>query len=315
LEQSYIKSAIIQWSDRSDLWKEWKKLYCDLDNDGRQDDAKAFYTKNKLEMDKGCKVLWPDEKPYYKLQEEIIEIGYRSFMKEMQNDPLSSDEKPFSPSDCVWCSIEDSGVRMKKSGAFIPFENMTRVGAIDPASGRNKPSGKKKPDYTCIVSGWWHEKTQRLFVTKDYTKRVAPSKYIKAIFEHHQEHRYVDFGVEYNLYRELLTDNIIRERNRINDEIRKNLKDGEDFEDKEIRIRFSEILLTENKHERIYTLEPKLFHGNIVLADTLSPTFLDMLWDFPFAGHDDGPDCLEMTWGVAKKKYKTGGFGAKASAR
>jgi len=140
----------------------------------------------------------------------------------------------------------------------------------------------------------------RLFVDKDWTKRAKPTEYIRQIFEHHLEMQFEKFAIEENLYRGLLTENVIRERKRLERERR---KDG--LKNWGLRIPFYEILNRENKIKRIYTLEPKVNNGWILFNRSLSPEFMDMIEHFPSKEmHDDGPDALEMLWGLVNGRYK-----------
>ena len=76
---------------------------------------------------------------------------------------------------------------------------------------------------------------------------------------------------------------------------------------KRIDIKFYDIDLHDNKEKRIYSLEPKVFHGHILFnKDKVSTEFMNQLYDFPKAVHDDCPDALEMLWGLVQNKYKVG---------
>jgi predicted phage terminase large subunit-like protein len=289
--------AIISWADNRELWDKWTEIYVNLDNDNRLEDAREFYLKNETEMLKGVEVLWPDKEPYYKLQEEIIESGMRSFMKEKQNDPQSDVEKIFAPESIWWYEEQQHGLFIERTNTLIPWQALTAYGAIDPATGQTKATQKKKSDFACILSGYVDSK-KRLFVHHDFLKRVAPSVFIKEIFELHKRFEYYKFGVETNLFRNLLMDNIKTERSRIEKE-----------NGSLIKIKFYDIDLVENKEKRIYTLEPKVQHGHILFnKKAISTEFMNQLYDFPKGIHDDGPDTLEMLYGLVNNKYAVGGI-------
>jgi predicted phage terminase large subunit-like protein len=289
--------AIISWSERKDLWDEWTKIYCQLDNPGRLKDAKEFYESNKMEMDRGVEVLWPEKEPYYYLMEEIIETGIRSFMKEKQNNPMADSEKVFFPEEIWWYKESEHGLIIKKNNVLIPWNQLTCYGAIDPSTGQRKVTSKRKPDFTCIVSGYKDAKG-RLFVHHDFTKRVPPSQFISEVFALHDRFNFFNFGVETNLYKNLLTQNILDERKRREKEFKKSIK-----------INFIDIDLVENKEKRIYSLEPKIPHGWILFnEDGMSQEFMNQLYDFPKGNNDDCPDALEMLWGLVNNKYAIGSF-------
>jgi predicted phage terminase large subunit-like protein len=289
-------TAVISWAERKDLWEQWEKIYRDLDCSDRTHKAKAFYMANQEEMDRGVEVLWPEKEPYYYLMEEIMETGMRSFMKEKQNNPMSNSEKVFFEEEIWWYNETPDGLLIEKNNVLIPWNQVTAYGAIDPSTGQRKITSKRKPDFTCIVSGYKDAKG-RLFVHHDFTKRVPPSQFISEIFNLHERFQYHNFGVETNLYKNLLTQNIIDEKKRREKEFKKS-----------ISIRFVDVEQTENKEKRIYSLEPKIPHGWILFNRALSQEFMGQLYDFPKGNNDDGPDCLEIVWGLVNNKYAVGSF-------
>jgi len=290
--------AIESWAIRKDLWNKWEDIYTDLDrfddDKKRKKVAEDFYLKNKKEMLKGVKVLWEEHENYYELMEEIIETGYRSFMKEKQNSPMSDEEKIFYPENMKYFVEEDNGIRILHNKILVPWRELTPYGSIDPSTGQTKAKKGKKGDFTCILSGYKDFKG-RLFVFQDFTKRVPPTVFIKQIFDFHEEYDFEKFVVEYNLYRNLLTENLKAERNR-----------REKIQKKIIRLPFYDITQDENKEKRIYTLEPKVTHGWILFNKTLSNEFYDQLFEFPKADHDDCPDALEMLWSLVHNRFKAG---------
>ncbi len=287
--------AIISWARRRDLWDKWKDIYTNLDDEERIEKAREYYLSNEAEMMEEVEVLWPEKEPYYALQEEIIETGMRSFMKEKQNSPMSDEEKVFNPDDIWWYTEVEHGLLIERTGVLIPWQALTSMGAIDPSTGQKKVTANRNVDYTCIPCGYVDRK-KRLFVDYDFTKRVPPSVFIKKIFELNEQYNFHKFGVETNLFRNLIIDNIRSERDRIEKEMKKR-----------VNIKFYDIELHDNKEKRIYSLEPKVFHGHILFnKDKISTEFMNQLYDFPKAVHDDCPDALEMLWGLVQNKYKVG---------
>ena len=293
--------AIVSWAENKGLWDKWTDIYINLDDEDRLETAKQFYEDNKVEMMKGVEVLWPEKEPYYALQEEIIETGIRSFMKEKQNSPMSDEEKCFSPENIWWFTEVEHGLLIERTNVLIPWQALTAYGAIDPSTGQRKPTQNKKTDFTCIPVGYVDQK-KRLFVDMDFTKRVTPSIFISKIFELNEHYQFFKFGVETNLFRNLLLDNIRAERDRL-------IK----ATGKRIDIKWYDIDLTDNKEKRIYSMEPKVFHGHILFnRDKISTEFMNQLYDFPKASHDDCPDALEMLWGLVQNKYKVGAINTNA---
>ena len=294
---SKIYKAVIEWSKETKLWGEWHKLYTNLDNDERAAKAKKFFEKNEKKMLSGTKVLWPESESYYDLMCERVEIGKRAFAKEKQNDPRADDDALFDR--IHWYYETKAGLVVESSGAVIPWSELYSYGSLDPATGESKSKARKtKIDYTCIVGGY-KDLQGRLFVNNDWTKRARPTTYINAIFEMHERLKFEKFVIETNLYRNLLTENVIRERKRREKERkRKGVKSWK------LKIPFYEIENRDKKEKRIYTLEPKVSNGWILFNRNLSVDFMDMIEQFPNADHDDGPDALEMLWGLINNRYQ-----------
>lgn len=293
-----LYKAIESWSEREDLWAEWRVVYNDLDDEARLAKADAFYAKHEKDMLKGTKVLWPEKEPYYLLMKQLEERGKRAFMKEKQNAPLPSDEALF---DTIWWYYEDEkrgGVVIEKTGIFVPYDQMYAYGGIDPATGKTKSKGKAKLDFSSAI-GTYKDLKGRLFVHKDYTKKVKPTIYIRQIFEMCLDMKFEKFVIEENLYRGLLTENIGRERKLLEEERKK-----AGVKDWQIKVPFYEVENREKKEARIFTLEPKINNGWILFNRSLSLEFMNQIEDFPHGDHDDAPDVLEMVWGLVTNRYK-----------
>lgn len=290
--------AIISWSEREDLWVQWRDILTNLDNDNRLADSNAFYLQNKTDMLQGTKVLWPEKEPYIELMKELIDTGRLTFFKEKQNDPLGAEDKIFTQFHWyreIVDEVKGRGILIEKTGAFIPwdrFKYYRTYGAMDPSTGQSRAKAGKMGDFTCIVTGKIDDKG-RLFVHSDWTRRVPPTVYIKSVFDLHEQWDYEKFAVETNLYRNLLLPNLQAERASLEREHKKVIK-----------LPFYDVETVENKEKRIYTLEPKITNGWILLNRNLSPEFFNQLDEFPKADHDDCPDAMEMLWGMVNGRYK-----------
>ena len=108
------------------------------------------------------------------------------------------------------------------------------------------------------------------------------------------------FAIETNLYRNLLIENIIREKKRL-----EAARKREGIKDWGIKVPFYDVENRDKKEKRIFTLEPKVNNGWILFNRTLGMEFMEMLENFPSKDvHDDGPDALEMLWGLINNRYK-----------
>lgn len=296
--KSSMYKSVINWSERTDLWEKWKQIYHDLENDRHKQDAELFFADNSEAMLKGTQVLWPEKEDYYALMALREEIGHRAFMKERQNDPLADDQAIFI--NLHWYVEKAEGLLIERTGVLVPWSELKEscYGVIDPSTGQTKAKAGKLGDFACRLTGY-KDYRNRLFVHADSTKRQAPSAYIDGIFEDNDFYQYAKYGVETNLYRNLLLPNIMAEKKRR--EAARQLLNRKDYG---IRIPFYDITNTENKEKRIFTLEPKTTNGYILFNKSMSEEFKSQLESFPLGEHDDGPDALEMLWGLANNRYK-----------
>lgn len=283
--------AIKSWAKNQGLWDEWKRIYSNIDDDRRKENALEFFKSKEREMMEGVQVLWPEKEPYYDLMVELLETGRRSFMKEKMNSPLSDDECLFDPELFHWYQETKHGLLIEATDTILEIDRLRAYGTLDPSTGQQPANGTRKGDFACLLSGF-HDPKGRLLVHDDWTKRAGPSKQIASIFDFHQKYEFEKFAVETNLYRNLLLPNIIDERERREREL-----------EKRIRIPFYEVENVENKVKRIHTLEPKINHGWILFNRNLSETFMTMFDEFPKGDHDDGPDSLEMLWNLVNGRY------------
>lgn len=294
--------AILSWSENEGLWEEWRKIYRNIDNPNRKQEALDFYEKNKGPMLKGTSVMWEEKESYYDHMIDLEEVGKRSFFKEKQNEPLGSEEPVFEK--IHWYREVPEGFKLESNGQIIPWSELKLncISAMDPSTGKVKSSKGQLGDFTVIAVGY-KDRNGRLFVHYDFTKRVSPTKYIETIFDMNETFKFERMAVETNLYRNLLLPNIIQEK-----------KKREELKKESIRIAFYDVEQTENKNERITRLEPKCNHGWIVFNRALSREFMSQIEDFPHADHDDAPDCVEILWNLANNRYRPSGSSIDAMA-
>lgn len=297
--------SVKQWSTNEALWQQWKKIFTDLDNPARKDDADRFYQENQTLMLEGTEVLWPEKEDYYYLMKEMIEIGTPAFLQEKQNEPVNPETRIFN--HVTYYDVLESGVKVENSDRIIPWAELKNhcFGVLDPATGQTKPKIGLGSDYSCLVAGYLHPTTGRIFVHYEFTKVVPPSVFIDQIFNTHETFEFQKFGVEINLYRNLLMQDIIKERK---ERERKNSS-------KLTKLAFYEIENTAPKRQRIFALEPKVSHGWIVFNRNLSKEFMNQILQFPNAAHDDAPDALEMLYNLCLNKYPASPLSVKPFAK
>lgn len=300
-----IYKSIVTWSEREDLWEQWRKIYRNVDNPLRKQQSAEFYLNNKDKMLKGTQVMWPEKESYLDLMLEMEEIGRRAFMKEKQNEPISSDDAIFE--NISWYHEVGAGLKIESNGVIIPWAELrgTCLGVLDPATGKAKKG--RQGDFSCILTGYKHLSTGRVLAHHDWTKRGGPTKFITEIYDLHEKFKYWKFGVETNLYRDSLTLNFNAERDR-----RQAIEDKKQRDQRRlIKVPFYDIHQTENKIERIMRTEPKVNHGLLLLNRGLSQEFKRQVEDFPHPdNNDDCPDAMEMLWSLANNSFPVSGINA-----
>ncbi|PAW37870.1 hypothetical protein CKQ70_30490 [Bacillus toyonensis] len=112
-------SAIVNAPERPELWEEYERIYRDLDNEDRKDEAEQYYFDNQEEMDKGVEVLWNDRMPYYKLIQEKVNVGTRAFNSEYLNIPYSDEDAIFKQESFTWYDDKDL---YDEQGRMIPLD-------------------------------------------------------------------------------------------------------------------------------------------------------------------------------------------------
>lgn len=297
--------SVISWSDREDLWQKWRELYANLDDAERLSHADAFFQSHRDDMLRGTQVIWPEKESYLDLMKEMFEIGRKAFMKELQNEPIASDQALFDTMH--WYVETHEGFLIEKTGVLIPWKELSEpFAAMDPSTGQTKVKVGKLGDFTSLLVGRT-DRRGRVFCHADWTKRAAPTKFIEAIFELHGLFKYDRLAVETNLYRNLLLPNIATEKERRERERKKN-----NVNPWAINIKFYDVENVDNKLKRIYTLEPKVENGYILFNKTLSVEFKNQMEAFPLGEHDDAPDALEMLWSLANGRYSTSSLSLQA---
>lgn len=125
--------AILAFSERPDLWEEWRKLYND-DNDAAKDNADGFYYANKEEMLRGTQTLWADRYDYKYFMQKREEMGAKAFNQEYMNNPIDEESQIFNLDSFYY--YEEADLDLSQCDIF---------GAVDFAM------GKEKGDYSALI--------------------------------------------------------------------------------------------------------------------------------------------------------------------
>ncbi|MFZ2783837.1 MAG: hypothetical protein WAZ36_05510 [Sediminibacterium sp.] len=254
------------------LWEEWRKIFRDLRNRNRMEDAYQFYLENKEEMLNGVKMLWPgkypDDKMVYKgafyntmLEREESED---SFWQEDQNEPRSGGDMPFKTLR-YWQELYEEAPK-------IEHLKLT----IDPAEGK----GLDNTGYTlggslnggvCVRDGQLKDhKLNKIMEHTVWFIQTYP-EIDEVIFE---ENTYKEDGTE-QLRQHLVSKGFYR--------------------------KVTGFRSTDNKHNRILQMEPDINNGLILFNKLNTQYNNEILMYHNKADRDDGADSLQKLWKTLKR--------------
>ena len=293
--KSKIYKSIIQEPTNQDLWKKWKEIYLNLGDDLRHEKSENFYLKNKKEMDFGSQVFWIEKEDIFYLQKERLEIGKRNFQCEKQNNPVNPQDSIFSNISYFQLKKDEQGNKVfyiPKYDETVSWTNNLKLFlSVDPAHGQKKQNPNRPSDYSSFVISIKDTK-DRVFVLKDFTDRISPSKQIKRIFDLHEKYNFNKIAVEINLFREAFREGFEKEK----------LEREKDLGYKLPYLPIEEIENKKNKEIRIHGIETKITYGQILFCkEKLSHEALNELQDYPNTEKDDFLDALEMNWRIANE--------------
>jgi len=260
--------------------------------------ARSFYLANRSEMDAGAALLWPQHEDLYTLMCMRAESGHSAFDREKQSIPVNPDlcewpEDYFA--DHIWfdtwpqqshepvgnglCAVPSAMWNPEPHGGRSLQLLLTTL-ALDPSKGADSRRG----DYSAFVAlGLAADGT--LYIEADLARRPTPQIVTHGV-ELVRRFRPQLFGIEANQFQELLGADFIAEFKR------------QGF----IGTAPCTIENTINKQVRIRRLGP-LLAARRLRFKTNSPgtrLLVQQLREFPIAGHDDGPDALEMALRLAE---------------
>lgn len=186
---SQLFCSIIAWPTRMDQWAQWELLLHNHEDKDREARALAFYEKNKATMDAGAVVLWPAREPLYKLMQLRAAIGSAAFISENQNDPINPElcewpESYFGPD--IWFDEWPGNLELRSIG-------------LDPSKGKDAKHG----DFSAFVLVG-RDKHGVLYKEPDLRKDRTAEAIIDEAIEHQRRFKADVFGVEVNMFQELL---------------------------------------------------------------------------------------------------------------
>lgn len=282
--------SVLSYAQRQDLWEEWRRIYTDLSNLNRQEEARNYFEANRTEMLEGASVLWPEAEPYEYLMRLRVDEGVASFQSEKQNDPFDPERQLFDMRQARRFQVvhqeETFHIRWldgsKKKIARSQIVNI--VAFHDPALGK-KPGQVTEPDYAAIVVVA-KDRDGYLYCLDAYIEKDPPSRQIQRAFQLFEKWEIDVLFLEENHFQVLLKG--------LYDEANQKRTNGV--------LRVKGVQQQENKYKRISTLEPEITNGYLLFADTVNPRLIEQLSLFP-TSYDDGPDALQGAVSQLKKRF------------
>ncbi len=237
----------------------WDKWEEILINDS-EEAADLFYKKRRKKMDAGAVVSWPGVRPIELLM-KIRADDHHSFSSEYQNDPSNDENAPFKEIQ-FW---------VHKQRFWIYY------GACDPSLGRQN----KARDPSAILIGGLDKETGIMDVVEARIRRRVPDLIISDIISMQEEYNCLLWGIETVAFQEFLYTELVKRGREMG-----------------VPIPARGIKQHTDKAMRIESMQPHIAHGTIRLHRSQT-TLFEQLRHYPEADHDDGPDALEMLWGIA----------------
>ena len=285
--------AIEKWPERTDLWNKWEQIWTDptIQKDEKKKNADEFYKKNKKEMNKGAKVLWPEREPLQWLMKHRIDIGKRAFDAEKLMKAYLTGTSLFT--NIFWFTPETVngryGFRIHTNKKFIPVDS-TRFHSYyscDPATSdkklRQSHTTKKKLSDSARIIALRDMHTGCVYIHHAKMDRPPPTELIYEMYDLHAQHQFVRMGFEENLFREAFRDCM----KLIKREIKS--KTGED-----LHLPIYSIWAETKKDLRIYACEPDIVFGKILFSTHIPQNCKDQLIDYPNVDHVDFLDAVEI---------------------
>lgn len=251
--------AILSWSEREDLWQEWRTIY-NADRDDTKERADAFYVDNEAEMLRGTSVLWPQAYTYRYFMEKREAIGTKAFNQEYLGNPIDEETQVFKPEDFVYYTDSE-----------IEYESLQTFAGVDFAM------GKERGDYSGIITVG--KSPNGIFYVLDvFLERVHPDILLNTVIEKTMAYQYEALAVEAQQAQEWFAQKL-----------------GEALEKRgyPAQTRMKQIKQRTRKSLRIEALLPDIQAGRIRFKRE-QRLLLEMFELYPNHNHDDGPDALEM---------------------
>ncbi|HNX63527.1 MAG TPA: phage terminase large subunit, partial [Candidatus Limiplasma sp.] len=217
------------------------------------DSVRKYFLSHQEEMLEGTDILWGEYLDYYYLMCKKQAMGDKSFYKELQNDPRSTDDYIFQDITC-WQSLPD-------------LDELEVVMYIDPAI-----KAGKRNDYSAITILGKQEKTGQMLVLDGSIHKLLPDALFDMAIEKLNQIPVEKIGFEATQAQSYMKQ-----------------KFEEKLWEHQIFTPVEEVTAKGQKHERIITLEPEIKRG-FILFNPANMAYNNQVKDYNRgAKHDDAP--------------------------
>ena len=286
------------------LWKEYRKIYCDLAVDPlvRQENIDEFYEANKAAMNEGVEELWHEKWSYRNIREKEFEHGRPFILREYQNLPVDRAMAWFPMDEAITFESERYGL-MRSDGRLVNwgelsgatvFLDWAGAGEIreqncyaavvtilwEPVPGMKYDDSLTYPAYGYVFS----EKMLRGSRTEQLEVHIKELKKVRSFLAPMQPR------ADYFLRCEDMVDTT--------GDMRLNFE----REYKQLRAKYSfpeyvqYVPRIKRKDDRIVALQSPIENGWLCFSSKLSELYMDQMRHFPYGDFNDGPDATEGAW-------------------
>lgn len=274
--------AILSWPKHRELWRQCHKIWANLKlGRKRRQYAVQFYEDHKTEMDEGVELLDPGATDIFGFYEMIWGQGLGAFLQEMQNDPVDPNAQIFFSEQFEKFEIRTNERNemiihvLGDNPRTIPYRDLRmRFIRWDPAKG--DPAG----DYAALAV-MARDMYGYKYVLDVWMDKRPPSVQLEMLWSLAEKWGVRRASIESNNFQELAAEPFYKQK-------KERQKDG----------RYSTLNIdprpsTENKEERIATLEPEIVNGWILFNTTLPELLFRQFDAIPNGDTDDGPDAVQ----------------------
>lgn len=285
----FFYQSVLSWNKNQELWDEWKRIYINLDNANRVEDARAYFDNHKTEMLKDTSVFWEESEDYYTLQVKLITQGRKAFFKNKQNDPRHTEKNIFVLDELEYFTLKDNAIH-RDDGKIIPLKDLFIYGFYDPSMGDTNKG--KDPDYPAIAT-IGKDGHSNLYLLDCWFELCSPTKQLEMIFNLNDIYHFNLFGIETNNFQKILLEPFkMIQQKRMN-------------EGKSYQIAISEINHSSNKIARIEAIEPLTSNRWLKFNRNIKQEFYNLMEQFPTARYDDPLDAVEGAVQLARTNIVT----------